>query len=429
MAIATFINSFFKYNYDRGQIPKLVNEDHPFLDRLTKIGGGSGLKFVSALLDHNAQGIGPTVAIQQAVAGQANNANVSGAQWVVDWGDYGHSVYITDKEITMSASDLGSFFQSKKENIDSQYRLFGDAVEGLLLRDAGHSIGYGAFSGGTITLSPKSDIVNFEVGQILQASASAGTGTDSYLGSGSLGYVISVNQNAGTVVVSATSGGTAGVPTSWTGNVYLFRYGEFQGTNGGTTTPNVIVNSFGEYIPATDPSDTFNGVDRSLNVVARSGVRLTTAECTGLSTEDRIKKIFTRMASMKETKMSAKDVYLHPIAWQALANSLEKKGQRILDGKAGIFNFPKVEMATPAGIISIWPDKFMPLGYGYVIDFGTTELHYGGNAGFPSVVSGDGLTMLRRSDANTYEHRLISYPAFIVKAPARNGRFPVSVTF
>jgi hypothetical protein len=426
VSIATFLQSFAKYNYDRGQIPRLVNEDHVFLDKLTKIGGGCGSYFDTALLDHNAQGVGPTLAVQQAVAAQASGSNVSGAQWIVPWGDYGHSVYITDKEIAQSASDLGSFFQSKKENLDSQYRNFGDSVEQLLLRDSGHSLGVGAFSAGTITFTNKSDVVNFEVGQILQASANDGSSTGhTLLGSGSLGYVVAVNQNAGTIDVSATSGGTKGVPSSWTGTIYVFRYGEF----GGDTAPNQIVDSFGQYIPATDPSDTFRNVDRSINVVARSGVRLLAADCTGLSTEDRIKKIFTRMASMRNTKMSAKDVCLHPIPWQGLANSLEKRGYRILDGKAGIFSFPKLELATAAGNVSIWQNKFMPLDVGFVPDFATCELHYLGTAGFPSVLSGDGLTMLRRYDANTYEHRLVSYPAFVVKAPARNGRFPVQATF
>lgn len=427
-ALPTFIQSFFKYNYDKGQIPKLVEEEHMFLNKLTKIGGGAGDYFVTALLDHEAQGVGPTVAIQQAVAGQANNANVSGAKWIVPWGDYGASVYITDKEITMSASDLGSFLQSKKENFDSQLRQFGAAMEQMLLCDY-RCLGVGAFSSGTITFTNKSDVVNFEVGQVLQAAAYDGSTADELLGSGSLGYVVAVNANAGTIDVSATSGGTKGTPTSWTGTIYLWRYGEYPGGTGANT----IVNSFAQYVPSTDPSSTpgtlFNNVDRAYNTVTRSGVRLTAAECSGLSTEDRIKKIFTRMASMRGIKMAAKDVMLHPIAWQALANSLEKKGYRILDGKAGTFNFPKVQMATANGTIDIWSNKFMPIGSGYVVDFNTVELHYGGNSGFPSVLSEDGLQMLRLTNANTYELRVKSYPAFVVKAPGRQGRFPVLASF
>jgi len=427
-ALPTFIQSFFKYNYDREQIPKLVEEDHMFLNKLRKIGGGAGDYFVTALLDHEVQGVGPTVAIQQAAAGQANNANVSGAKWIVPWGDYGASVFITDKEITMSASDLGSFLNSKKENFDSQLRQFGAAMEQMLLVD-NRCLGVGAFSGGTITMTNKSDVVNFEVGQILQASAYDGSTTDELLGSGSLGYVVAVNANAGTIDVATTSGGSKGTPSSWSGTIYLWRYGEYTGG----ASPITIVNSFAQYVPASDPSSTpgtlFNNVDRSFNTVTRSGVRLTASECSGLSTEDRIKKIFSRMASMRGIKMAARDVLLHPIAWQALANSLEKKGQRILDGKAGTFNFPKVEMATANGIISIWPNKFMPLGSGYVVDFNTTELHYGGNSGFPSVLSEDGLQMVRKSDANTYELRIKSYPAFVVKAPGRQGRFPVLASF
>lgn len=296
MPVANYFDNFLKNNYSGEQPARLVNEDHPYLDLISK-STGTGLQYIDTLIDKNASGVGANLAAAQAASGQAANSNLGGAQWIIPWGEYDGSVVIPDKTMAQSSSDLGAFFEAKKEEIDSLYRSFGDAFEQYLVRDSGHSLGSGTVSAGVITLVNKSDAVNFERGQLLVASANAGLSTsDALFGAPDIGYVVSVNTNAGTVTVSQTSGGGPGAPASWTGTFFLFRNADF----GGGASPNFIVDGFGSFVPAVDPTNVFRGVDRSVDPVARGGVRLTAAECAGLNTEQRIKKLAARMASMRQ---------------------------------------------------------------------------------------------------------------------------------
>jgi hypothetical protein len=113
------------------------------------------------------------------------------------------------------------------------------------------------------------------------------------------------------------------------------------------------------------------------------------------------------------------DVFLNPEKWQALADSLESRGTRPLDGKIGTFNYQKLQLAAGGKMIDVWADRFCPLGRAFAVNFDYIEMKT--YSGFPAVVSGDGLSMLRKTTSNDYEHRLVCYPVFQVKAPGYQG--------
>lgn len=420
----TIIDAFLKDNYTSEAVPKLVNEDHVFLDMLDTQERGGGRRLIVPIIDSNAQGLGATVADAQAAAEQASGGTYQGAYWTISWGDYSAHVNIGDKAMAVSASDMGAFFRDKQEEIDSLYRAWGDTFSSYALRDSGHSLGSGTISSGDITLGTPADVVNFEVGQLLLPSANDGTSTaHTIIASAGIGYVVKVNYNTGHVIVSATSGGSAGTPANWTGTMYLFRAGITSGPGdfGGTSTPNRIILGYGVWNPATDPTATiFEGVDRSINIVRRSGVRLLAADVAGMGIEKRIKKLCTVMASRakKPTK-----VLLHPEQWFALSDSLEARGQRAIDGKVGIFSFQKLQMATPGGIVDVFSDKFMPRDTAYAFD--PKAIRMLSVDGFPKVVNADGFQMIRRATSNVYEFRLASYPAYYHYDCTRTGRVPL----
>jgi hypothetical protein len=168
-------------------------------------------------------------------------------------------------------------------------------------------------------------------------------------------------------------------------------------------------------------------VDRSVDPVARGGVRLTAAECSGLNTEQRIKKLLARMASTRACIKAGKVVEMHPIVWQNLAEIMESRGQRPLEGKVGTANFSKLQVATAAGMVECMPNKYMPLDAMYVVNPDYIRIKH--LDGFPKILNGDGLQMLRSATANTYEHRIVAYPLQIVRAPGSQGRCPANVTF
>lgn len=424
----TGFDAYLKDNYTKDEVGLLVNEDHVFLDKLDTARRGTGRRWIVPIIDANAQGLGATVGDAQAGAEQTTGGNLQGAAWTINWGDYSAHVDIGDKVMAASASDLGAFFEDKKAEIDSLYRSWGDTFSSYLLRDSGHALGSGTISSGVITLTNKADVVNFERGQTLLPSANDGTSTAHIIiASAGTGYVVATNYGTGTVTVAATSGGAAATPSNWTGTMYFFRGSTISGASatgdfGGTSTPNRIVLGFGAWNPSADPgATTFEGVDRTVDIMRRSGIRLVTADVTGLGLEQRIKKLIVRMASRGKRP---KDVCLHPEQWQALADSLEGRGNRPI-GDKGTFNYNKIVLATPAGNVDIWADRYAPVTDVYALDF--DAVRFATLDGFPKIVNGDGLTMLRKSNANVYEYRLVSYPAYCHRIPNATGRAPLIV--
>lgn len=412
----SIIDSFLKDNYDNEEVPRAVNEDHTFLDQLDTKTKGTGRQWIFPVLDANAQGLGGSVADAQVGAEQTQGGTYQGADWNVPWGDYFAHVNIGDKAMAVSASDMGAFLEDKKEEVDSLYRAWGDTFSSYLLRDSGHSLGVGTISSGVITLATKSDAVNFERGMIIVPSANDGTSSShTLIASAGLGYVVKTNYNTGVITVSNTSGGSAATPSNWTGTMYFFRSGDF----GGDTAPNFIVAGYGAWNPPADPTSTlFMGVNRELDIVRRSGVRLVAGDVAGLSLEKRIKKLSVVMSSRAK---ALKKIFLHDEQWQALADALDAKGVRNIEVEKGAeFNWDKITLRTPKGSVGVFSDKFMPRDHAYGFDPSCIRFRH--VDGFPKVVNEDGFQMIRRSNANVYEFRLTSYPAYAHRNPFGTGR-------
>jgi len=412
----TTFDPFLKRYYNPGQVAALVNKDRPFLAKVKKT-MGSGILWVTPVIFANPQGLSADLVNAQLASNQAGaGGNLQGKQWQSTWGDYTGAVSIGDKVIAASRDNVGAFFENQKAEIDRLYEQFADIMGLYAIGNSGHSVTPSGFtiSSGVCTLVVPDDIVNIQVGMILQASAADGSATSDTLIDPSLGYVIAVNENTGVFTVSATSGGAAGTPTNWTGTMFAFRNGDFGGS--GATR---IMLGLSAWVPAADPSATsYEGVVRTAGITALSGVRLTAAEIAGVGIEQRIKKLVTRMVGRAKGP-GPSDVFLNPEKWQALADSLESRGTRPLDGKIGTFNYQKVQLAAGGKMVDIWADRFCPLGRAFAVNFDYIEMKT--LSGFPAVVNGDGLTMLRKTTSNDYEHRLVSYPAFQVKAPGYQG--------
>lgn len=415
----TTFDAFLKRYYNPGQVTAITNKDRPFYSKVKKTEGSGGL-WVTPVIYANSQASSSTLANAQTVAA-ATGGTLQGKQWTSVWGDYNAEVQIGDKVIAASKDNVGAFFENKKAEIDRMYEQFADTMSVYLIGDAGHSVTPGSFtiSSGVCTLTNPDDIVNVLVSMQLQASANDGTSSGhTLLGAGTIGYVIAVNVNAGTFTVSATDAGAAGTPGSWSGTMYAFRLGDFGGS--GATR---ILLGLGAWVPASDPSaTTFENVDRTTAITALSGVRLTSSEVSGVGIEQRIKKLVTRMVG-RGMGPGPSDVFLNPEKWQALVDSLESRGTRPIDGSIAKFNYQRVQIAAGGKLVDVWSDRFCPIGTAFAVNMDYMELK--SLDGFPKVVNGDGLTMLRKATTNDYEYRIATYPAFQVPAPGYQGRTAV----
>jgi hypothetical protein len=413
--ITTF-DAFLKERYTKEKIQNLIEADRVTWALLPKDGDCSGKVFVEPILIGNPQGLGATRAGAQAGAQQAGaGSNVQGREWNLTFGDYKASVEIGEKIIRASKDDPGSFLRNKAAEIDGLTSEFGNVMSTYLFSNGGQALGTGTISSGVITLTDKEAMANFALGELLQASADDGSDVShTLLGSGSIGYVIAMSYEAGTVTVSTTSTGSAGTPSSWTGTMHFFRATDFGGAG---ATP--IFKGFGGWIPGTAPggSDSWYGVNRSVSDLL-SGVRLSSADVSGLGYEQLIKKLVTRMTS-RWMGPGPSHIIVNPERWQALADSMESRGTRPLDGKVGTISYSKLQVAMGGKNVEIISDRYCPLTKCYALKMDTWKLRSYGPV--PDVFNGDGLQMLRKSTDDVYEYRLLAFPVLSTNAPSYNG--------
>lgn len=413
-------DAFLKEDYTSDKINDLSKKDRPLYGRVTKQEDESGDIYIHPLIISNGQGLGATVAKAQQGAQQTSGGNTLGKKWQVLFGDYTGSIEIGDKVIRASRNNAGAFLRNQATEIDGLYMGFGDTMSTYLYSNGGQSLTPGSFTfaAGVCTCVNADDIVNLEVGQILVVSVADGSAAANIILAGSaVGYVVAVNRNAGTFSVSATSGGAVGTPTNWTGTMYAFRDGDFGGTGA-----NRIILGLGAWIPSSDPTATvFEGLDRTLDISRMSGVRLTSAEVTNLSLEQRIKRLVTRMRG-RNFGPGPTELYLNPEKWQALADSLESRGTREI-GNTAEFNYDKITLAVAGKRVEIFADPFCPSATCFALHMPSIKL--AAYEKIPFVLNGDGLEMLRKTTSNDYEHRIQAYPAFVVPAPGYCGRTAV----
>lgn len=421
-ATITTYDAFLKENYgNKDRIQELLYKDFPFLGYITKKTGASnasGDTLIAPVIYGGPQGLSATRANAQTAAA-ASGGSTQAKRWVVNFGQYSASVVFEDKLMKLSTSDNGAYLEAKKLEIDNMYTSWSQVFSTYLLGSKTRNLGgFTLTSGGVATLAVPENIVNFSPGMLLQASADDGSATShALLGSGSIGYVISVNSNAGTFTVSATDGGSGGVPTSWSTSAtnYAFRYGDF----GGTTTPETVCDGFGDWCPATDPTagTTFNNIDRATAIIPFSGVRLTSTEIAGQPLEWRIKRLVSRMATRGFGAPDA--VFLNPEKWQDLADALESRGIRDNIGKDATFGYQTIRVSAGGTFVDVYSDRYVPLTAVCALRKGAFALHTPEE--FPAVINGDGLTMLRKATSDDYEYRLKAYPATLA-TPGYLGR-------
>lgn len=411
----SLFDAFLKERYTKEKIENLTKADRPLYAMVPRDEGCSGDVFVEPIIVGNPQGLGATRAKAQAGAQQSGNgANTIGRKWALTFGDYKGSVELSEKVIRAAKDDMGAFLRAQQVDIDGLYEAFGDTFATYIYSNGGQAVGTGTISAGVVTLTDPEALANIHLGQILVASASDGSDSShTLLGSGSVGYVVAISHENGTFTVSTTSGGSAGVPTGWTGTMYFFRDGDFGGASA-----TEIFKGLGGWIPGSAPSSTaWYGVDRTISDLL-SGVRLSSADVSGLGNEQRIKKLCTRMTSRWKGP-GATHIFVNPEKWQALADSLEARGTRPLDGKVGTMSFSKLVIVAGGRSVEIYGDRFCPLTKCYALKLDTWKLRSYGAC--PDVLTTDGLKMLRKSASDDYEHRIVAFPTFSTRAPSHNG--------
>lgn len=416
--MASTITTFdfaMKERYVPEKVEALMFSDRPLLAKIAKDETLSGDQVIQPLIYGAPQGLSATLgatAMDIALAG--TGANVSGVKFTVPVGGYNAWVEIGDKAIVLSRDNPGAFLENKVAEIDNLYEQASDVLATYLYGNGGFAIGRrSSISTNTITLTTAEDVINFEVGMYLKASAADGSTVTDSLRAGTSPYVTAIDRESGTVTVNDAS-----LITSFADLDSLFRLGDFAGDQGTT-----IIKGVGAYISATASPAALYGVTRTTDVQRLAGCRLTAAQYTGLNNEERLRQLASRMTGIYKGP-GCDQVYLNPVDWENLSIALSTRGIRPLDDDSTQFGFSKLELVMGGKRVEIYADRFAPRGVAWLFKMNTWKLRSALKLLHP--LNGDGMTMLRKASTNDYQYRLVSYPALTCSAPGWNGRTPLA---
>lgn len=400
----TAMNAALKELYDGQVVENLVYADNPFLalvPKKTDFGGKykpvpiiTGVSQGRSATFSNAQGNQSPVQIQSFLLTRVSDYSIA---------------TIDNQTMLASRTDKMSFLEGAKLVVDGAFRSITNSLASALFRSGTGSIGViGSIASGVITLSNAADVVQFEVNQTLQANA-----TDGGTPRAALGYVIAVNRSAGTVTVSATGlGGSAGTPSGWAAADYLLVQGDV----------NAKVKGLAAWLPETAPTsgDSFFGVDRSQDVTRLAGIRYD-------GSAQSIEEALIDSSSLLAREGGKPDVCITNFAtYAALEKSLGSKVQYVdMKGPAEIA-FRGIMVNGANSMIKVFPDRNCQAQKGYLLQMNTWTLNSLGDA--PQILRyGDGLEMLRVSNADAGEVRIGYYANLATNAPGWNANVSFSV--
>ncbi|RMF61422.1 MAG: hypothetical protein D6746_05575 [Bacteroidetes bacterium] len=312
------------------------------------------------------------------------------------------AVQIEAEAMMAAAKDVGAFIRAKDTQIRGMLRQMGKQAHLSLYRDGSGTLGVvSSVSSNTITLTRKADVYNFGEGQVLQAD----TGGNKTARTGTM-TVVKVNHAAGTIEVDSLVSGT-------TTSDHLYTQGNID----------AVITGLEGWIPLTAPgsSDSFFGVNRSVNVAALSGHRVNDTSRSILTNAEELAMLIGEFGGEPDA------LFLNPRAGLQLSQEVGAKVERTDGGRADVlFNgFTLHNFVT--GPISVIFDPGCPQDRGYMLQRNTWKVHHLG--GFPHLISDDGRDSLRSADGSYdgIEVRARYFAELACDAPGYNGVMAVAV--
>lgn len=392
-------------------------------------------------------------AVQEQQA-QANDvANFDGEEFTLGYFPPGYKGGFEISEFDMALTEAaggvpdGAYLENFAVKMKEQPKEFGQRQERYFLGKSGKSLalttanGAGAlgttnFASGFIQLADPLKIGAFRHAMILNASVqdASNPSAASLLGVGDDQkiYIRNIDTDNGRLFVSATSGGPLGhgamAVAAGTNPVFLFNYSDFQGSSG--YTPNRMPPAVQDWIPATafDPSNAiystdFNGVIRARDS-RLAGWRLPTVA--GEQLDTLIIRALERAFQLYGVD-GTYQVILSPQRWTQLTQIATSRGYRMLTGATATIGYNYIEIVhgeMRAECLSCPSMDSSDIFFLKMDDDGWCVRSIGG--GWPKIMNGDGLKMLRATADDKYELRTVSFFHFGVRGINQNGRGDLS---
>lgn len=312
--------------------------------------------------------------------------------------------------IDATRNDRGSFVRHVKAEFDGAIHQLKRSAHHAIFRNGGGSLGQistdSTVASATIKLAQVSDVVFFEVGQILKASDTDGTSGALRAGSAEIS---AINRETGELT---TAGGNWSTQiTGLAVSDHLFVDGDFGAKMKGLDA----------WIPATAPTggDSFYGTDRSKDPTRLAGVRY---DGSSQNVEEALIdgcEMVTRHGGEPEI------VVLHPKQFARLVKLL---GSRVVYDKRmsedGTVGFRVLKLVLDSAEMDIVSDPNCQVNVAWMLQLETLVLASMGRV--PKLIDDDGQPALREANNDGIEGRNVYRATFACNAPGWNGRIKLA---
>jgi hypothetical protein len=327
-------------------------------------------------------------------------------------------VTITNELLEATKNNAGAFIDEAKLNMDTGFRNISNDLA-LDLYSAGNGVRgqISAISTGLITLADPQSVVNFEVGMTLVSFSISGSTYTQSTGA-ALGYIIAVNRSAGTITVSATVGGAAGTPASWsTSFPNMGVQGDVAFGALTVTTSFQKVSGLAAWGPqaVVSNTDSFWGVNRSQD----SRLQFVIGQNTSSET---IEEALIDAASLVAREGGMPDMcFMSFASYAALEKSLGSKVQYVdVKHEEADIAFAGIRIHAPYGPITVIPDRNCPSRTAYLLQMNTLKFRSLGKSPHILTYGLEGLEGLRVGNADALEIRIGYYGNLVCNAPGWN---------
>lgn len=337
-------------------------------------------------------------------------------------------VTITNELLEATKDNAGAFIDEAKLNMDTGFRnISNDMALDLFNNGDGTRGQIASISTGVITLVDPNTVVNFEVGMAL-VSYSISAGTYTQPSGGAVGYVIAVNRSTGVVTVSATAGGSAGTPSSWsTSYPNLAVQGDTVATTAGATGNTgsfVKISGLAAWLPGSNgvsSSDSFWNVNRSVDPTRLAGVYFD-------GSAESIEEALIDGASLVAREGGHPDMcFMNFASYAALEKALGSKVQYVdVKHEEADIAFAGIRIHAPYGPITIVPDRSCQAKTAYLLQMDVWKLRSLGKAPHVLTYGLEGLEGLRVGNADALEIRIGYYGNLVCSAPGWNAVISLS---
>lgn len=388
----------YRIRYSDKQVTELALREHPLFYRIAKEMEFDGSGFAYPLTTGNPQGISAKFANAQTNADTLKGVQLQ-AQPFTKYG----VLELDGPSMMRARGNKGSFYNLVTRSQDGVLDELGAAIAYDLYRDGTGlrgQIAAGGITGNVITVTNKRDVEHFKRGMTI-AAATAANGTSPRTGTAKIvGLARNTASGTGTITVD----NIAGITSIAVGD-YLFRDGDI---------PSQCMEGMDVCTPLTPPTagDSFRGIDRSVDVEALAGSRISDAT---RYPEEMLGDLGIEVGIIGKKQNEA---YCFPSTFQAMTKRL---GAKVMfeAGKTADVGFAYIEVIAGDSMLRVYSD---PDARYDMVRTGRSDAHAIKHLDdLVHIIRDDGRPSLRATSTDGIEIRARSLHNYIQHDPASFG--------